>query len=66
MQLNIGEFGYFEIEIKKKIKGKVYINDISGHFEVADVDSRNVLLTDGQSELLISKSQITKFEPKQR
>ena len=68
MQLNIGDFGYWEFDIFKKTKYKVkyreITNIIKGHYEVLDLDAKNVLLGDGQKELIVTRWRIIKFEKK--
>jgi len=64
MQLNIGDFCYFEFEIFKKTKKGEFTNIIKGHYEVLDLDAKNVLLGDGQKELIVTRWRIIKFEKK--
>lgn len=64
MQLNIGDFAYFEFDIFKKTKKGEFTNTIKGHYEVLDVDAKNVLLGDGDKELIVTRRRISKFEKK--
>jgi hypothetical protein len=64
-QMNIGDFGYFEFTISKKAKkyGE-YETAIKGHYQIKELEDKNVLLTDGDKELIVTRRRITKFEKK--
>jgi|GEM_PF-6312314 len=58
----IGMFGIFEFTIRKKDKYGEYITPMADHYEITDVDSKNVELFDEQVRLIVTKRRITKFE----
>jgi len=62
----IGMFGLFEFTIRKKDKYGEYITPMAGHYEIKETDARNVLLTDGQVRLIVTKKRITMFEKKEK
>ena len=65
-KLKIGDFGLFEFSIRYKNKYGEQLRTFAGHFEVIEVDSRNVILSDGMSDVLVTRRRITKFEPKEK
>ena len=66
MQIDVGAFGYWEFEIFKKTKRGEATNIIKSHYEVLEADAKNVLLGDGQKELIVTRRRIIKFEKKDK
>jgi hypothetical protein len=64
IDINLNDFGFFEFTIRYKNKYGEQLRSFAGHFEVTEMDARNVILSDGQSEVLVTKRRITKFEKK--
>jgi hypothetical protein len=62
----IGTFGYFEFTIRKKDKYGEYITPMQGHYEITEVDARNIEIYDGQVRLIVTKKRIIKFEVKEK
>ena len=64
-KLNIGDFGEFTFTIFKKRKdGDVEGGPHSGHYKVIDTDAKNVWLSDGDTNLIVSRKRIKSFTPK--
>lgn len=64
--MQVNDFGYFQFTIRKKTKFGEFITPMSGHYEIKEMDKRNVLLTDGDRELIVTMHRITKFEKKNK
>ncbi len=67
--MNIGDFGYFEFTIRKKVFG--HFNEISFciYGTIKEMDDLNILIEDSADkdiQYLPAKSRITKFEPMER
>jgi hypothetical protein len=62
--MQLGDFGFFVFTIRKKTRLGEYITPMSGHYEIKEMDKRNVLLSDGDKELIVTMHRITKFEKK--
>ena len=61
--MKVGDFGYFEFTIRKKIRGYTeFITPFYGHYEIKEFEKNNVLLTDGDKDLIVTMHRITKFE----
>ena len=65
--MQLGDFGFFVFTIRKKTsRGEITSGPISGHYEIKEMDKRNVLLSDGDKELIVTMHRITKFEKKDK
>jgi hypothetical protein len=63
---SVGDFGYWEFEIRYKNKYGEQLRGYNGHFEVIEQDSRNLLLADPDIQVLVTKKRIKKFEIKDK
>jgi hypothetical protein len=66
IEINNGDFGYFEFTIRYKNKYGWQLRNFAGHFEVKEMDLKNVILTDHQSDVLVTKWRITRFDKKEK
>jgi hypothetical protein len=66
IEYKIGMFGYFKFDIFKKDKFGEYTTEMSGHYEIIDIDRKNIELSDGQRTLRVTKRRIKKFELKKK
>ena len=65
--MKVGDFGFFEFTIRKKVKGYAeYITPMSGCYEIKELEKNNVLLGDGDKELIVTLHRITKFEVRKK
>jgi hypothetical protein len=65
-KIKLGDFGLFEFSIRYKNKYGEQLRTFAGHFEVIDADNRNVILSDGMSDVLVTRRRISLFEPKEK
>jgi hypothetical protein len=59
---SVGMFGYFEFTIRYKNKYGEQVRGFNGHFEIVEMDSRNLLLADPDMQVLVTKRRVKKFE----